>query len=176
MAAILVITNICSAPFGTEILKRACCRWCSYSPPGPMPASDFDFGSAYSPGTTLYNRSCLPRLFFCPSSRSSGMSPAQDPGYVARLLAAQPPPGARPALFVITWGIRFVFLVAIVILLIARMVRYEWWRRKGVTRISYPDGRSIEVVRGFTVLEASRLLGVPHAAICGGKGRCTTCP
>jgi adenylate cyclase len=25
------------------------------------------------------------------------------------------------------------------------------------------------------VLEASRLLGVPHAAICGGKGRCTTC-
>jgi adenylate cyclase len=107
--------------------------------------------------------------------REIGVVLAQDPGYVARLLAAQPPPAARPELFVITWGIRFIFLGAIVILLVARMVRHEWWRRKGVARISYPDGRSIEVVRGFTVLEASRLLGVPHAAICGGKGRCTTC-
>jgi adenylate cyclase len=100
---------------------------------------------------------------------------AQDPGYVARLLAAQPPPEARPALFVITWAIRLVFLGAVVILLAARMVRHQWWRRKGIARISYPDGRSIQVVHGFTVLEASRLLGVPHAAICGGKGRCTTC-
>jgi adenylate cyclase len=30
-------------------------------------------------------------------------------------------------------------------------------------------------VRGTTVLEASRLLGVPHASVCGGKGRCSTC-
>jgi adenylate cyclase len=68
-----------------------------------------------------------------------------------------------------------VFLGAIALVLIARRVRHEWWRRKGVVRISYPGGRSIEVVRGFTVLEASRLLGVPHASICGGKGRCSTC-
>ena len=104
-------------------------------------------------------------LGYVAGGREIGVLLARDPGYVARLLAAQPPPEARPALFVITWGIRFVFLIAIVILLIARMVRYEWWRRKGVTRISYPDGRSIEVVHGFTVLEASRLLGVPHATI-----------
>jgi adenylate cyclase len=114
-------------------------------------------------------------LGYVAGGREIGVVLAQDPGYVARLLAVQPPPAARPALFVITWGIRFIFLGAIVILLAARMVRYEWWRRIGVARISYPDGRSIEVVRGFTVLEASRLLGVPHAAICGGKGRCTTC-
>lgn len=117
----------------------------------------------------------LALLGYVAGGREIGVVLAQDPGYVARLLAAQPPPTARPALFVITWGIRFVFLGAIVILLIARMLRHEWWRRKGIARISYPDGRSIEVVRGFTVLEASRLLAVPHAAICGGKGRCTTC-
>jgi adenylate cyclase len=105
----------------------------------------------------------LALLGYVAGGREIGVMLAQDPGYVARLLAAQPPPEARPALFVITWGIRFVFLGAIVILLIARMVRHEWWRRKGIARISYPDGRSIEVVRGFTVLEASRLLGVPHA-------------
>jgi adenylate cyclase len=114
-------------------------------------------------------------LGYVAGGREIGVILAQDPGYVARLLAAQPPPQARPALFVVTWGIRFIFLGAIVILLIARLLRHEWWRRKGVARISYPNGRSIEVVRGFTVLEASRLLGVPHAAICGGQGRCTTC-
>jgi len=31
------------------------------------------------------------------------------------------------------------------------------------------------VVRGTTVLDASRMLGVPHASVCGGKGRCSTC-
>lgn len=29
--------------------------------------------------------------------------------------------------------------------------------------------------RGFTVLEASRWAGIPHVAICGGRGRCSTC-
>src|ERR1700676_4174393 len=117
----------------------------------------------------------LALLGYVAGGREIGAVLAQDPGYVTRLLALQPPPEARPALLAITWGIRFVFLGAIAVLLVARMVRHEWWRRKGVARISYPDGRSIVVVRGFTVLEASRMLGVPHAAICGGKGRCTTC-
>jgi len=117
----------------------------------------------------------LALLGYVAGGREIGVVLARDPSYVVRLLAAEPPPEARPALFVITWGIRFTFFGAIAILLIARMVRYEWWRRKGVSRISYPNGRSIEVVHGFTVLEASRLLGVPHAAICGGKGRCSTC-
>jgi adenylate cyclase len=95
---------------------------------------------------------------------------AQDPDYLRRTLAAQPPPEARPALLTIAWSIRFLFLRAIALVLVARMVRHEWWRRRGVARISYPDGRSIEVVRGFTVFEASRLLGVPHVAIVAARG------
>lgn len=114
-------------------------------------------------------------LGFVAGGREIGTLLAQDPGYVARLLAAEPPPAARPQLFAIVWGIRFVFLGAIIALLIARRLRHEWWRRLGVARITYPGGRFIEVVRGFTVLEASRMLGIPHPAICGGKGRCTTC-
>jgi adenylate cyclase len=114
-------------------------------------------------------------LGFVAGEREIGVVLAQDPRYVVRLLASQPPPEARAALYTITWGIRFFFPGAILVLLVARKVRHEWWRRRGVALITYPDGRVIEVVRGFTVLEASRLLGVPHAAICGGKGRCTTC-
>ena len=105
----------------------------------------------------------LALLGYVAGGREIGVVLAQDPRYVARLLAAQPPPEARPALFAITWCIRFVFLGAIVILLVARMVRHEWWRRKGVARISYPDGRSIEVVRGFTVLETKQR----HDAVTG---------
>ena len=28
---------------------------------------------------------------------------------------------------------------------------------------------------GTSVLEASRLAGIPHAHVCGGRGRCSTC-
>ncbi|HWI25562.1 MAG TPA: adenylate/guanylate cyclase domain-containing protein [Stellaceae bacterium] len=117
----------------------------------------------------------LALLGFVAGGRELGSRLAQDPAYVVRLLAAQPPPAARQALSAITWGIRVLFLGTILVLLAARSLRHAWWRRHGVARIVYPGGRSIEVARGFTVLEASRILGVPHAAICGGKGRCSTC-
>ena len=45
----------------------------------------------------------------------------------------------------------------------------------GKIRVAYPDGRSISVARGFTLLEASRAAGIPHLSICGGRGRCSTC-
>jgi len=47
-------------------------------------------------------------------------------------------------------------------------------RRQGIA-ITYPDGRTVEVPDGFSVLEASRRIGFPHASICGGRGRCSTC-
>ena len=56
----------------------------------------------------------------------------------------------------------------------ARLVRIRIERRHAVT-VSYPDGRRIEVGRGTTLLEASRAAGVPHASVCGGRGRCSTC-
>ena len=28
---------------------------------------------------------------------------------------------------------------------------------------------------GTSVLEASRIAGIPHASVCGGRGRCSTC-
>jgi adenylate cyclase len=33
----------------------------------------------------------------------------------------------------------------------------------------------VTVPAGFTVLEASRAAGIPHASVCGGRGRCSTC-
>ncbi len=58
--------------------------------------------------------------------------------------------------------------------LAARLVRMAHERRSAVT-VNYPDGRRIEIGRGATLLEASRAAGVPHASVCGGRGRCSTC-
>lgn len=58
--------------------------------------------------------------------------------------------------------------------LAARLIRIQIARRHAVV-VSYPDGRRIEIGRGATLLEASRAAGVPHASVCGGRGRCSTC-
>jgi adenylate cyclase len=54
-----------------------------------------------------------------------------------------------------------------------RFRAFEWFR-PGVT-IAYADGRLAKALPGATLLEISRAAGVPHASVCGGRGRCTTC-
>lgn len=117
----------------------------------------------------------LALLGYVAGGREIAVVLAQNPDRIARMMAAQPPPEARPALLAIAWGIRFALLGSVTAVLLARWLRHRWQRRHGVARITYPGGRWIEVVHGFTVLEASRMLGVPHASVCGGKGRCSTC-
>ena len=41
--------------------------------------------------------------------------------------------------------------------------------------VSYIGGPSVSVARGPTLLEISRMCRVPHASICGGRARCSTC-
>jgi adenylate cyclase len=71
---------------------------------------------------------------------------------------------------------RGVFIVAVVSVFAARRVRTLWERRrKGIIRLTYPSGRRVLVTPGTSVLEASRAAGIPHASLCGGRGRCSTC-
>ncbi len=58
---------------------------------------------------------------------------------------------------------------------VARGLRGAYNRRRGVVQITYPEGRRVLVAAGATVLEASRGAGIPHASVCGGRGRCSTC-
>ncbi len=41
--------------------------------------------------------------------------------------------------------------------------------------ISYAGGPKVTALRGQTLLEISRANKVPHAAVCGGRSRCSTC-
>lgn len=47
-------------------------------------------------------------------------------------------------------------------------------RGRGI-RITYPDGRVVRSLPGPTLLEISRQANIPHASVCGGRGRCSTC-
>jgi adenylate cyclase len=59
--------------------------------------------------------------------------------------------------------------------LLAQAARLRHQRRRGTLRLTYPGGRTVEVPAGLTVLEASRQADIPHASVCGGRGRCSTC-
>jgi len=76
-------------------------------------------------------------------------------------------------------GLRNDFLLfdggALVLVLAARLMRTVRERRGGRYRVVYPDGRKVFAPLGFSVLEASRMAGVPHASSCGGRARCTLC-
>ncbi len=57
---------------------------------------------------------------------------------------------------------------------LARGLRSFLGRHRRI-RIAYPDGRSLSVPRGTSVLEASRIGQIAHVSLCGGRGRCSTC-
>jgi adenylate cyclase len=68
-----------------------------------------------------------------------------------------------------------IYGVMVVLTLGARTVRNLLERsRAQLVAISYP-GRSVQVPRGWSVLEASRAFRIPHVSMCGGKARCSTC-
>jgi adenylate cyclase len=102
---------------------------------------------------------------------------AADPAWTQAAFAQMrlPSPAAGRELDLIGTILGWFFAGMVAAVLLARLVRRWWRRRHGLVRIGYPDGRFIDVVPGTTVLEASRLAGIPHAHVCGGRGRCSTC-
>jgi adenylate cyclase len=69
----------------------------------------------------------------------------------------------------------WIYVVLLALVFAARAARWLVERRRGLISISYPGGRVVRVPIGYSVLDASRRTGISHAAICGGRGRCTTC-
>ena len=101
---------------------------------------------------------------------------ARQPDWLENFLSAAkvPPRSARAVLYMIYDGVLITFGAAIAVALLARLVR-SLVERRSLIRITYPGGRVVQVPRNFSVLEASRLADIPHASVCGGRGRCSTC-
>lgn len=67
------------------------------------------------------------------------------------------------------------YLALLGIVVAARAIRIAVEQRGGVIFLSYGDGRKLRIPKGLSVLEASLRHRVPHASVCGGRARCSTC-
>lgn len=67
------------------------------------------------------------------------------------------------------------FAACLALTLALRQLRFTLERRRGMATLTYPDGRRVVIAPGLSVLETSQLHGIPHASVCGGRGRCSTC-
>jgi adenylate cyclase len=84
-------------------------------------------------------------------------------------------PAEQAVLDKIVFGFMLFYLGLLVAVLLARGLRALHERRGGIITLSYNDGRTVRVPKGLSVLEASLRYNVPHASVCGGRARCSTC-
>jgi adenylate cyclase len=102
---------------------------------------------------------------------------AEDPAW--RLVELAPNhigTAAENAHLVLIRNWAFVLMAMILcIVLLMRCERAHRERRRGLCTVSYANGREVRVPLGRTILEASVLARIPHASVCGGRARCSTC-
>ncbi|MEH6754225.1 MAG: adenylate/guanylate cyclase domain-containing protein [Alphaproteobacteria bacterium] len=119
----------------------------------------------------------LALLGFVHAGRAVGRMAADDPGFRLDVAIDSTAPEAAQIAYLHQLE-SWIFIglgAAIALTLLARAFRLYLERREGIVRITYPGGRTVSVSPGMTILEASQLNDIPHAAVCGGRGRCSTC-
>jgi adenylate cyclase len=106
-----------------------------------------------------------------------GKELATSPAAAAAALQYLSPDNAAQRLAIAQWKDNLLnwYFAIIGAAFIAREIRnLVERRRKRLVSLSYP-GQIVRVPRGWSVLEASRSFHLPHAAMCGGRARCSTC-
>lgn len=71
--------------------------------------------------------------------------------------------------------IRAVIYAFVILSLSVIFVRFAIRKLQQRIRITYPGDISIRTTPGPSLLEISRINNIPHAAVCGGRARCSTC-
>jgi adenylate cyclase len=89
---------------------------------------------------------------------------------------------SAPDEFVFPWEriTQFSVVGLVALILLARYARAAVAARRAGGKIRYRDlgrrgDRVIDLHAGASVLEMLRAAGIPHASVCGGRGRCSTC-
>jgi adenylate cyclase len=107
------------------------------------------------------------------SGEREALARLSDPAWLASLHQATPIPDANLGRIN---EISVALATGVLLVLVLARLGYQWWRaRRGFFTVRYPGDRRARLPIGATVLEASRAFGIPHANVCGGRGRCSTC-
>ena len=114
---------------------------------------------------------------FVAAGREMAVLAREDPFWLEDAMAALNWPGDDAIAWYETWRFRGWLILGgiLVLVMLARYVRLAIERRRGLIRLTYSSGQVARVRPPTTVLEASRDAGIPHASVCGGRGRCSTC-
>ena len=67
------------------------------------------------------------------------------------------------------------YLALMLVPFFGRGLRGWLYRRRQRPLLTHSSGRTIPILPGATVLETLLENGIPHASVCGGRARCTTC-
>lgn len=91
----------------------------------------------------------------------------------AALRTLNPPEQILETMFAILQIGLWTYFLLLAGVLLARLYRLR--RGRFTLNLTYDDGTELEATSGLTILEVSRLNNIPHASLCGGRGRCGTC-
>lgn len=99
-----------------------------------------------------------------------------DPAWLPMIAAAQnwPAPDIVAHVYFLQGAGLGIFALLVAGVLVARLLRQLLNGRRAIP-VTYDDGRQVRIQPGTSLLEASRIAGIPHASVCGGRGRCSTC-
>jgi len=73
------------------------------------------------------------------------------------------------------WVVRFGFAGLLLVVAISVALRHLLLNMRPKMEIKYTGGPTVRVPLGPTLLEISRMHKIPHASVCGGRARCSTC-
>lgn len=68
-----------------------------------------------------------------------------------------------------------IYLALVLLPFTGRALRNRIYRRRRLPMLTHSSGKTVPILPRATVLETLRGNGIPHASVCGGRARCTTC-
>ena len=109
--------------------------------------------------------------------RESNLNQLIDPRYKEKVFSSSNPENVDLDKVTENTIMYFVipYLLLILLLFTGRFIYFKIKRRNNSIQISYPGGAVSKIFPGMSILEASLDAGIPHAHVCGGRGRCSTC-
>ncbi len=102
---------------------------------------------------------------------------SRDTTWRTNMLAESNPSGINLWQWEQTWSNAFVisFLSVVAVFFAARKLFWSIKTRRSSIEVRYLAGSVVKSIKGSTLLETSLQADIPHAHVCGGRGRCSTC-